>query len=299
MAQIYMQEGAIMIYDSDKGLVCLAHDVIKKDQNGIPYTTYYDFEIVDKGIFGQDGIGLKYVDGSIKIYGSIRQHTTPLPQRRQILFIPLEQGEEFWAGSFQYSPAYGYQMSRFLDKTIYDCEHMILADANHVLYIPYNPRISSLKTTILETKTDTIMGEYPFFVRNGNMRYKEIPLSGLISRQGDFINSFGYHPEAVAEVFERTSTPSIEQFETLTPAKEIYLERKHKLAVEQWLTNGEWKVLYTPTEGNYIVRLQNVSLAPNEQLARRLHTFSATALEVADYNFESLVKMGLIPMSSI
>jgi hypothetical protein len=77
-----------------------------------------------------------------------------------------------------------------------DFEHMILSDAQHTLYVPYNPKVSSIKTTILETKTDTIMGGYPFFVRNGNMRYKEIPLSGLISRQGDFTNSFGYHSEA-------------------------------------------------------------------------------------------------------
>ena len=48
---------------------------------------------------------------------------------------------------------------------------MVLFDANHTLYIPYNPKISSVKTTILETKTDTIMGGYPFFVRNGNIKY--------------------------------------------------------------------------------------------------------------------------------
>jgi hypothetical protein len=45
------------------------------------------------------------------------------------------------------------------------------------------------------------------------------------------------------------------------------------LEVLEWLNNGEAKIFRSPTEGNYIVRLMNVSLTPNDTLGRMLHTF--------------------------
>nr|DAZ72814.1 MAG TPA: hypothetical protein [Caudoviricetes sp.] len=58
---------------------------------------------------------------------------------------------------------------------------MFLTDGEKQLKIKYEPKVSSFKDTILESKTDTIGGQYPFFFRNGQVRYKEIPISGLIS----------------------------------------------------------------------------------------------------------------------
>jgi len=54
----------------------------------------------------------------------------------------------------------------------------------------------------------------------------------------------------------------------------IYLERQFKLAVLDWLNNGEVKLFRSPQEGNYIVRLMNTTLAPNDSLSRMLHTFT-------------------------
>ena len=65
-------------------------------------------------------------------------------------------------------------------------------------------------------------------------------------------------------------------------------ERIFKLKVLEWLTNGETKVFRSPGEGNYIVRLMNSSLAPNDTLGRMLHTFSSTAYEVADFTYKNL-----------
>jgi hypothetical protein len=61
-----------------------------------------------------------------------------------------------------------------------------------------------------------------------------------------------------------------------------------------WLTNGEPKLFRSAGEGNYIVRLMNVSLTPNDTVGRMLHTFNATAYEVTDYNFENLKKYKLL-----
>jgi hypothetical protein len=66
-----------------------------------------------------------------------------------------------------------------------DFEYTYIGDKDHQLKLKFNPKISSFKNTILETKTDTIGGKYPFVFRNGRVEYKEFPISGLISLQSD------------------------------------------------------------------------------------------------------------------
>jgi hypothetical protein len=62
-----------------------------------------------------------------------------------------------------------------------DFEDMFLADGKRQLKIRFNPKVSSFKNDILEQKIDTIGSKYPFIFRNGNVYYKEFPISGLIS----------------------------------------------------------------------------------------------------------------------
>lgn len=64
-------------------------------------------------------------------------------------------------------------------------EDMFLSDGEKQLRIAFDPKVSSFKTTILEQKTDTIGGKYPIFSRNGQVAYRELPISGLISYQMD------------------------------------------------------------------------------------------------------------------
>ena len=53
------------------------------------------------------------------------------------------------------------------------------------------------------------------------------------------------------------------------------------------------KLFRSPQEGNYIVRLLNVSLSANAQTGRMLHTFTCTADEVAPFTFENLAEYNL------
>jgi hypothetical protein len=68
---------------------------------------------------------------------------------------------------------------------IADFEDIFLYDGARQLKVRFNPKVSSFKNTVLETKVDTIGGKYPFIFRNGNVRYKEFPISGLISYLAD------------------------------------------------------------------------------------------------------------------
>ena len=82
--------------------------------------------------------------------------------------------------------------------------------------------------------------------------------------------------------------------ETVLKSENIAAEREFKLRVLDWLTDGNPKLFRSPGEGNYIVRLMNTSLAPNDTLGRMLHTFNTTAYEIADCDFTNLSKFKFI-----
>jgi hypothetical protein len=75
--------------------------------------------------------------------------------------------------------------------------------------------------------------------------------------------------------------------------KNTNIEKEFKLEVLDWLTNGKPKLFKSPKEGNYIVRLMNVSLSPNDTLGRMIHTFSATAYEIGDTKDIVIVRGGI------
>jgi hypothetical protein len=50
---------------------------------------------------------------------------------------------------------------------------MYLFDGDRQLSVKFNPKVTSFKTNILETKTNTIGSKYPFIFRNGIVNYKE------------------------------------------------------------------------------------------------------------------------------
>ena len=179
-----------------------------------------------------------------------------------------------------------------------DFEDNFLYDGKRQLKIRFNPKVSSIKNTVLETKTDTLGSKYPFIFRNGNVNYKEFPISGLISLISDpnelFLKGIQHQ---IFEITNRPSTPSIasipEQDHHLT-GDNIRREREFKIAVMDWLTDGNPKLFRSPTEGNFIVRLMNTSLTPNDTLGRMIHTFQTTAYEVADTSFDNLKKFGIV-----
>lgn len=74
----------------------------------------------------------------------------------------------------------------------------------------------------------------------------------------------------------------------------VAAERRFKLSVLEWLNNGKVKLFRSPSEGNYLVRLVNTSLAPEDQLGRMIHTFTSTAYEIADCTHDNLIKYGIL-----
>lgn len=162
-------------------------------------------------------------------------------------------------------------------------EDVFLYDGKKQLRVRYNPKVSSFKQDVLESKTDTIGSKYPFIFRNGSVSYKEFPISGLISRLEN--ESFGAYVD---------TTSILDYSPTDLVPENIKEERDFKLEVLEWLTDGQPKLFRSPAEGNYIVRLMNTSLSPQDTLGRMLHTFSCTAYEVATYDYDGLIKYGML-----
>jgi hypothetical protein len=159
------------------------------------------------------------------------------------------------------------------------------------LKVRFNPKITSFKTTVQENKKNTLGGRYPFVFRSGHTYYKEFPISGLISYLMDDNESF---VSKAKELYITEWKPT-----TNITDENVLLERLFKLKVMEWLNDGRPKLFKSPQEGNYIVRLMNVSLSPNDTVSRMLHTFSCQAVEIADYTPDNLLTYKLLETEDV
>jgi hypothetical protein len=64
-------------------------------------------------------------------------------------------------------------------------------------------------------------------------------------------------------------------------------EKKFREKVMDFLYDNNVKLFKSTTEGNFLVKLMNVSLSPEEGLNRYIYNFSCTAYEVADNTIEN------------
>ena len=195
-----------------------------------------------------------------------------------------------------------------------DFEDMFLWDGKKQLKIRFNPKVSSFKTTRFEQKIDTIGSKYPFIFRNGIVSYKEFPIAGLISYKADNNEWFIKATELdliSTEDARRGNSPvnqdnndynnsdnpvysgkSWERSEILdSTGYNMRAERLFKLKLLDWLGNGQIKMFKSPQEGNYLVRLLNVSLTPEDRVGRMLHNFSCTAYEVEELTYNNLLDL--------
>lgn len=194
---------------------------------------------------------------------------------------------------FNNQGAYSTHILNIEGPQIANFEDAFLYDGDKQLCIKYNPKISSFKTVKMESKVNTIGGKYPFIFRNGDTEYKEFQISGLLSAlsdpEGDFCEL-----AAAGEPRDRTGSvaPTPPPAATNLTADNFRRERNFKLNVLDWLNDGKPKLFRSPGEGNYIIRIMNVSLSPIDTLGRMLHNFSCQAVEIQDYNWNNLIDRG-------
>lgn len=178
------------------------------------------------------------------------------------------------------------------------------------LKLKYNNKISSYKHTIMASKQDTIGSRYPTILRNGQAYYAEFPLSALISIHMDEDGQNFFQPKLYDYSNENIQLGLYYKDELVVPLgklelatypistnltqENIYVERIFREKVEEFLNDGTPKLFRSPTEGNHIVSLMNISMTPNQQLGRMISEFSSTAYEVMECTLENMYKYGIL-----
>lgn len=218
--------------------------------------------------------------------------TGQLPSTFLFRDYTIEQGATYLYSVQQFNDSNIYSNRILSDEITAQFEDAYLYDGERQLKIRFNPKVSSFKTVVLESKKNTIGSKYPFIFRNGAVEYKEFPISGLISYMMD-------NDEFFLSRQEKLGVPRSYEFTTDITDENVMVERRFKLEVLDWLNNGKVKLFKSPTEGNYLVRLMNVSLTPNDTVSRMIHTFSCTAEEVAAFTDENLSVYNLINIGDI
>lgn len=206
-----------------------------------------------------------------------------IPEKWSLMDCTIEQGVTYKYSLQQYNEN-GIYSDRIISNGVFaDFEDSFLYDGEKQLKIRFNPKVSSFKANVLESKIDTIGSQHPYILRNGNVYYRDFPISGLISHQMDD-----------TELFCSKAELGLNEITSNLTSENLVAERLFKLKVLEWLTNGKAKLFRSPGEGNYIVRLMNTSMSPNDTLGRMLHTFSSTAYEIAKFTMENLEYYGLV-----
>lgn len=205
----------------------------------------------------------------------------------------IEYGVRYQYAIFMVDEKNNYSTKATSDIVLADFEDMFLFDGDRQLKIRFNPKVSNFKNVRQEQKTDTIGGKYPYIFRNGHVDYKEFAISGLISHLTD---ADGYFENALAQTkYNDSNTLTIGgTYANQLNSENFAMEKDFKLMVLDWLTNGKSKLFRSPAEGNYIVRLMNISLTPTDSLSRMLHTFNCTAYEIKEYTHKNLIDSQII-----
>lgn len=183
-----------------------------------------------------------------------------------------------------------------------DYEDIFLFDGERQLKVRFNPSMSGIHETIMETKTDTIGSKYPFFFRNGDVCYRDFTLGGLVSFHMDEQRLFSIYGVEDQPTRGRTYTPMPEgvtdfSLPTDLTGKNFTHERKFREEVLKWLNNGEIKLFRSPSEGIMLVRLMGCSMSPDQTTTRMIYSFSCQAYEATGHEYEDLLKYKIYNLS--
>lgn len=178
------------------------------------------------------------------------------------------------------------------------------------LKLTFDHKINSFKRTVLANKQDTLGSKYPTINRNGDAYYAEFPMTGLISLHADDYLTFfekrndGYYykGEKVIDADKYTETTSradVDTYDLNLTDNNFFIEKIFRDKVEEFLNDGNCKLYKSPSEGNIVVALMNVTMTPNHTTGRMIFSFSATAYEIMDNTLENLDEYGIIHIGSL
>lgn len=180
----------------------------------------------------------------------------------------------FTAGSYSYTTLLPATEDVFV---INDSDIKLENNEGTFLTIRYNPTINSYKYNIKDIITPTIGGIYPIVRRSGNQKYRTFTIGGLISYR-DMPEDSGLF----------ITSDQVAHLKGDDWDLEMLKERTFREQVLAFLFADEVKLYRSPTEGQMLVRLSNISLTPNATLGRHIWEFSAQATEIDECSVNAL-----------
>lgn len=167
--------------------------------------------------------------------------------------------------------------------------HMFLGDKDFKLKIKFDPDVTNFKKNITESKTDTLGGKYPIIRRNGASNYQSFSISGLIAIEDEDFENW----KKSKEKGDEWDTYYYQKY-GVRRTNDFISEKAFRDKVSSFLHDGKVKLFRSVQEGNFLVRLMNVSLTAKKELGRMIYNFSAEATEVAECNYDNYIKYNII-----
>jgi hypothetical protein len=217
-----------------------------------------------------------------------------------------------------------YLIDSFIDKETEEIKSLMvyptfdnnyLFDANQYMVIKYNPVLSGYKYVTQESISNSIGGKFPIIRINGDTKYRQFNLSGVLTFNSDYSNlayksSFDSKNNNMQQWIKNDSNTllfdiptflnifSEDMIETIKNSPS-FLEKKYRDIAIDFLTNQKPKIFKGAEEDMMIVYLSNVSFTPNKQLGREIWDFSCTVTEFCEYNNENLQRYNLLKSSDV
>lgn len=183
--------------------------------------------------------------------------------------------------------------------------NMYLSDKDTMIIIKFNPSISNLKYVTQEAITNTLGGKYPIIRKNGETKYKQFNISGILYL--DYYSNERLvcsNSEELSAIYQFTNDiwyeddgslflSSDNNLQNLNNYKPQAIEKILRQKAEEFLTNGKPKIFRSYDEGPMIVHLSNISFTPNKQLNNHIYDFSAQLTEICEFSSDTIKKYDL------
>lgn len=173
----------------------------------------------------------------------------------------------------------------------------LLGEDNKQLKLQFNNDMNSYKINLSESKTDTIGGQYGFVTRNGNTRYRTIPVNGLISFNMDENQVFTSRSDAFFYDSVAALNNEYNRANGISQYDYIY-EKAFREKVLEFLHDGKPKLFKSPTEGNILIRLMDINCAPLQGLSRLVYSFTSSGHEIAAATMDNYLKYNFYKIGS-
>lgn len=248
---------------------------------------------------------LNQISGQIKIFRSNEKNNYQLWAKVcEDTFINIKSGAVYqWTDLFVeagrsykykiqfYNQDYGYaeDLTSGIINPIFE-DIVLYSNALEKVRIKYNPSITNFKYITNDAVISTLGAKFPVMIRNGDVYYRQFSLGGLISYNAELMNQ---DQENIYDSLDQEITYSALDIEDQYNRNAIF-EKRFREKVFDFLHDGKMKLFKSPTEGNMLIGLKDISFTPNPTLGRNIYSFTALATEIAEYNEENLFKYGFL-----